>query len=52
MIKQSILLLALLFSLALSAQKESKEIKQFVTELDQKIPQLLNDFTARRTRNH
>jgi CubicO group peptidase (beta-lactamase class C family) len=46
MIKQSILLLALLLSLALSAQKESKEIKQFVTELDQKIPQLLNDFSV------
>ncbi len=46
MIKQPILLLALLLSFALSAQKETKDIKQFVTELDQKIPQLLNDFSV------
>ncbi len=37
-------LLALLLSLTMSAQKETKEIDQFVRELDQKIPQLLNDF--------
>ena len=46
MIKQPMLLLAILLSFALSAQKESKEIKQFVTELDQKLPQLLNDFSV------
>jgi CubicO group peptidase (beta-lactamase class C family) len=44
MIKQLLLLLILLLSFTLNAQKESKEIKQFVSELDQKIPQLLNDF--------
>ncbi|EAR01462.1 serine hydrolase [Maribacter sp. HTCC2170] len=38
------LLLALLLSFTISAQKEKKEIDQFVNELDQKIPQLLNDF--------
>ena len=42
--KQLTLLLALLISFSLSAQKDSKEIDQFVNELDQKIPQLLNDF--------
>jgi CubicO group peptidase (beta-lactamase class C family) len=46
MIKQPILLLALLLSFASIAQKEAKEIKKFVKELDQKIPQLLNDFTV------
>ncbi|HEX9827401.1 MAG TPA: serine hydrolase [Flavobacteriaceae bacterium] len=44
MIKQLTLLLTLILSFTLSAQKESKEIEQFVSELDQKIPQLLNDF--------
>jgi len=44
MIKQLTLLLALLLSFTISAQKETKEIEQFVNELDQKIPQLLNDF--------
>lgn len=44
MIKQLTLLLALLLSFTLSAQKESKEIEQFVNELDQKIPRLLHDF--------
>ena len=43
MIKQ-LTLLALLLSFTLNAQKETKEIDQFVKELDQKIPQLLNDF--------
>ena len=42
--KQLTLLLVLLISFSLSAQKNSKEIDQFVNELDQKIPQLLNDF--------
>lgn len=42
--KQLTLLLAILISFSLSAQKDSKEIDQFVSELDQKIPQLLNDF--------
>ena len=41
---QLTLLLALLLSFTISAQKETKEITQFVSELDQKIPQLLNDF--------
>jgi CubicO group peptidase (beta-lactamase class C family) len=44
MIKQLTLLLTLILSFTLNAQKESKEIEQFVSELDQKIPQLLNDF--------
>ena len=42
--KQLTLILALLLSFTLSAQKESKDVTQFVSELDQKIPQLLNDF--------
>ena len=42
--KQLTLLLALLFSFTISAQKETEEIDQFVGELDQRIPQLLNDF--------
>lgn len=42
--KQLTFLLALLLSFTISAQKETKEIAQFVSELDQKIPQLLNDF--------
>lgn len=42
--KQLTLLLALLISFTISAQKETKEIDQFVSKLDQKIPQLLNDF--------
>ncbi len=46
MIKQLILFLALLLSITLNAQKESKEVEQFVNELDQKIPQLLNDFSV------
>ncbi|MGK0386321.1 MAG: CubicO group peptidase (beta-lactamase class C family) [Patiriisocius sp.] len=46
MIKQLSLLLSLLLSFASIAQKESKEVKKFVNELDQKIPQLLNDFTV------
>jgi len=44
MIKKLAPLLALIISFTLSAQKESKEISHFVSELDQKIPQLLNDF--------
>ena len=42
--KQFALVLALVLSFSLSAQKNSKEVTQFVTELDQKIPQLLTDF--------
>jgi len=42
--KQVSLLLVLFISFTLSAQKEVKDIEQFVNELDQKIPQLLNDF--------
>lgn len=44
MIKQLTLILVLLLSFTISAQKETKEIKQFVNVLDPKIPQLLNDF--------
>ena len=44
MIKQVLLVIALTLSFSLSAQKDSKEIAQFVSELDQKIPELLNDF--------
>jgi len=44
MIKQLTLLLAVLLSFSLTAQKEAKEIEQFVKELDHKIPELLNDF--------
>lgn len=42
--KQLTLLLALLLSFTINAQKETKEIDQFVSQLDQKIPQSLNDF--------
>lgn len=42
--KQITLLLALLLTFTISAQKETKEIDQFASELDHKIPQLLNDF--------
>ena len=41
---QRTLLLTLLFSFSLAAQKESKEIQQLTYELDQRIPKLLNDF--------
>ena len=41
---QLTLLLTLLFSFSLAAQNESKEIEQFTYELDQRIPELLNDF--------
>ncbi len=46
MTKQLSLLLALLLSFTLSAQKDAKEIKSFVNDLDQNIPQLLNDFNV------
>ena len=42
--KQLMLFFALLLTFTLNAQKESKEVEQFVIELDKKIPQLLNDF--------
>lgn len=42
--KQLTLLLALLISFTISGQKGTIEIDQFVSELDQKIPELLNDF--------
>lgn len=38
------LLLVLLLSISLTAQKGPKEIEQFVYELDQTIPQLLTEF--------
>lgn len=44
MIKQLIFLPILFLSFTLDAQKSSREIEQFVSELDQKIPQLLKDF--------
>jgi CubicO group peptidase (beta-lactamase class C family) len=44
MIKNLVLSLAFLIPFSVSAQKESKDIAQFVNELDQKMPQLLNDF--------
>ncbi len=40
------LLLALLLSISISAQKKTKEIEQFINEIDLKIPQLLNDFSV------
>ncbi len=42
--KQLTVFLALLFSFTISAQKTTKEVNQFVSELDKKIPELLNDF--------
>ena len=42
--KQLTLLLALLISFTISAQKGTKEIDQFTSKLDQKIPQLLKGF--------
>ena len=42
--KKYLLLFVFLIPLSISAQKKSKEIKQFVSEIDQKIPQLLNDY--------
>lgn len=44
MMKHLILLYLFLLPFFISAQKDSKEIEQFVKELDQKIPELLNDF--------
>lgn len=44
MIKPLTVLFVLLLSLNLSAQKEPKEIEQFVSQMEQKIPKLLNDF--------
>ncbi|RIA10205.1 CubicO group peptidase (beta-lactamase class C family) [Flavobacteriaceae bacterium MAR_2010_72] len=44
MIKQLTLLLALLLSFTVGAQKDTREIEQFISELDDKIPKLLNDF--------
>jgi CubicO group peptidase (beta-lactamase class C family) len=44
MIRQLLLPLVLLLSFILNAQKDSKEIEQFIGELNEKIPQLLNDF--------
>ena len=44
MIKQLTFLLALLISSTLFSQNHLKEIGQFVNEIDQKIPELLNDF--------
>lgn len=44
MVKNLIFLIALSVSVALSAQEESKSTEQFVSEIDKKIPQLLNDF--------
>ena len=43
--KQLTLFLALLLSFTINAQKETKEIEQFVKEIDKKIPQLLHNFS-------
>lgn len=45
MVKNLLFLLALFVSMGLSAQDESKTVEQFVSEIDQKIPQLLQDFS-------
>ena len=42
--RQFILLLIWVLPFSIHAQKDSKEIKEFVNELDQKIPQLLDGF--------
>lgn len=42
--KRLILLLAFLLPLATIAQKDAKETNEFVSQLDERIPQLLNDF--------
>ncbi len=44
MIKQITILVALFITFTITAQKQAKEIDAFIKELDQKIPQLLNDF--------
>ena len=44
MMRQLILLFVFLFPFSVCAQKNSKDIEQFVKELDQKIPQLLHDY--------
>ncbi len=44
--KQLILFIIFLVPFILNAQEESKNLEQFVNELDKKIPQLLNDFTV------
>ena len=44
MTKQLIFLFVIFLPFFLIAQKESKDIEQFVYELDQKIPELLSDF--------
>ena len=46
MAKQFVFLFILLLSFSVDAQKESKDIDQFVKEIDQKLPQLLNDFSV------
>ena len=43
------LLFALLLSFTISAQKETREIDEFVSELDIKIPELLNNFIVHGT---
>jgi CubicO group peptidase (beta-lactamase class C family) len=44
MIKQLTLIVTILISSTLLAQNDSKSTEQFVGELDQRIPELLNDF--------
>lgn len=44
--KQLIILITLLLPFSTIAQKDFEERKQFVRELDEKIPQLLNDFNV------
>lgn len=44
MVKNLLFFFALFVSMALSAQKASIITKQFISELDQRLPQLLDDF--------
>lgn len=46
MIRNLMFLIIFLTPIALCAQEESKTIEQFVSEIDKKIPQLLQDFTV------
>ena len=45
MVKNLLFFFALLVPMALSAQEESKSTEQFLKEIDQKVPQLLHDFS-------
>lgn len=45
MVKNLLFFFALFFSMTLSAQTASKSTEQFLKEIDQKVPQLLHDFS-------